>query len=91
MFEVCRSKCKKQFICCVYKPPTLCSDLLINKLNQSLGNIPSDSEIIILGDFTINFSAPKKDPVYRQTKATKQLIKSATRVSESSKTTIVVF
>ena len=57
--EMCRPKCKKQFIYFFYKPPTFCSDLLINDLNQGLVNIPFDSEIIILGDFNINYLASK--------------------------------
>ena len=48
--EMCWPKCKKQFIYFFYKPPTFCSDLLINDLNQGLVNIPFDSEIIIFGN-----------------------------------------
>ena len=95
--EVCRPNCKKQFICSVYKPPTYCCDSLINELNLSLARVLDNAEIIILGDFNIDFSATKKDPVYKfkqklQTFAHlhnfEQLIKTPTRVSELTQSTI---
>ena len=61
-----------------------------------MANIPFDFEIIILGDFNVNYLASKKDLCIAKQKLQnfanlhnfEQLIKSPTRVSESSNTTI---
>ena len=62
--EVNRLKCKKLFVGCAYRPPNACSDTFkfIALLNNSLLKLPTGSQIVLLGDFNIDFLAKKKMP-----------------------------
>ena len=59
--EVNCLKCKKLFVGCVYRPPDACSDTFIDLLNDSLSKLPTASQIVLLGDFNIDFLAKKND------------------------------
>lgn len=59
----------------IYRPPDICSKRFIDALNDSLLKLPARSEIVILGDFNIDYLAPKKDDPAFKSKC--QLQKSA--------------
>lgn len=96
--EINRSKCKKLFVCSVYRPPDFCPDKLINGLNDSLGKLPIDSEIIVMGDFNIDFLAKNTDRVpyklkqklqrFARSNNLEQLIHSPTRIHNQSSSAI---
>ena len=44
----------------IYRPPDICSKRFIDALNDSLLKLPARSEIVILGDFNIDYLAQKK-------------------------------
>ena len=46
---------------CIYRPPNACSDAVIDLLNDSLSKLPAGSQIVLLGDFNIDFLAKKND------------------------------
>ena len=60
--EINRVKCKKLYVCCVYRPSDYCYHSLIEHLHASLAKLPTESETIILGDFNADFSAKRNFP-----------------------------
>ena len=53
--EVNRVKSKELVVGCVYRPPNACSGTFIDLLNDSLSKLPVGSQIVLLGDFNIDF------------------------------------
>ena len=95
--EVNRQKCKRLFVGCVYRPPNVCFDSFIDQLNNLLTELPADSEIIVLGDFNVDFLARKSDPACKLKRQLqqfalnndlKQLIITLTRICEQTGTAI---
>ena len=56
--EINRVKCKKLYVCCVYRPDYCCHSL-IEHLHASLAKLRTESETLILGDLNADFSAKK--------------------------------
>ena len=46
LIEINLHKCKKQFVCCIYKPPDFATEILVNRF------------IALLGDFNIDLQGP---------------------------------
>ena len=95
--EIARPMCKKQFVCCLYRPQDCSADSLLEDLNNSVERIPHEAELTILGDFNIDVAAKKgSSNFYLKRKlfnfadlhSLKQLIISPTRITESSGTII---
>ena len=95
--EIARPMCKKQFVCCLYRAQDCPTDSLLEDLNNSVERIPDEAELTILGDFNIDVAAKKgSSNFYLKRKlfnfadlhSLEQLIKSPTRITESSETTI---
>ena len=95
--EVNRQKCKRLFVGCVYRPPNVCFDSFIDQLNNLLTELPADSEIIVLGDFNVDFLARKSDPACKLKRQLQQfalnndleqLINTPTRICEQTRTAI---
>ena len=58
--QVNRSGCKPLIIGCIYRPPNQQVDKFLEDFNNSLAEIESHSDKIILGDFNIDYSSEKK-------------------------------
>ena len=95
--EIARPMCKKQFVCCLYRAQDCPTDSLLEDLNNSVERIPDEAELTILGDFNTDVAAKKgSSNFYLKRKlfnfadlhSLEQLIKSPTRITESSETTI---
>ena len=95
--EIAHPMCKKQFVCCLYRAQDCPTDSLLEDLNNSVERIPDEAELTILGDFNINVAAKKgSSDFYLKRKlfniadlhSLEQLIKSPTRITDSSETTI---
>ena len=98
--EVNRLKSKKLFVGCVYRPPNACSETFIDLLNDS-SKLPVGSQIVLLGDFNIDFLAQQSGAPFKLKRQLrqfaiandlKQFINSPTRICEQTRTAIdVVF
>ena len=95
--EVNHLKCKKLFVGNVYRPPNVCSDTFIDSLNNSLSKLPTGSQIVLLGDFKIDFLAKRNDASFKLKRQLRQfaiandleqLINSLTRICEQTRTAI---
>lgn len=95
--EVNRSKCKTLFVCCVYRSPDYNCDQLIDHLNDSLSQLPIESEIVVLGDLNVDFLLKRENFGYNLKQKLKilansndleQLINSPTRITDQSRTAI---
>ena len=97
--RISRPKCKPIFLYCVYRPPN--SDLtnFISTIQNSIENIGlKNSDIILLGDFNVDFTTVKRksNPARKtlmnfvRSMDLNQLIKEATRVTDSSQTMSIV-
>ncbi len=94
VIEINRKKARKLFVFTVYKAPDKKLELFLEGLSNMLRIVPSESDIIILGDFNVNVLATKKDPLRQQLirfgnlHYLEQLIKTPTRITEKSATAI---
>ena len=95
--EVNRLKSNKLFVGCVYRPPNACSDTFIDLLNDSLSKLPVGSQIVLLGDFNIDFLAQNNGASFKLKRQLRQfaiandqeqLINSPTRIFEQTRTAI---
>ena len=95
--EVNRLKSKKLVVGRVYRPPNACSDTFIDLLNDSFSKLPVGSQIVLLGDFNIDFLAQKNGASFKLkrqqrqfaiTNGLEQLINSPTRICEQTRTAI---
>ncbi len=53
--EIIRPKTKSLFICSVYKPPDFSIENFIEKLNNDVSKIHENAEVILLGDFNVDY------------------------------------
>lgn len=96
--EIIKPKAKKTYVCSAYRPPDSSVDAFLNNLDSMLSRIPVNTEVVVLGDFNINYLASKKSTgeVLQLRKLQRfanvhyldQLICTPTRVTESSKSII---
>ena len=57
VIEISRPKCKKLIIWTMYRAPDSNLETFIQDLNTSLSSMPVKTELILLGDFNINFAS----------------------------------
>ena len=57
VIEISRPKCKKLIIWTMYRAPDSNLETFIQDLNTSLSSVPVKTELILLGDFNINFAS----------------------------------
>ena len=95
--EVDRLESKKLVVGRVYRPPNACSDTFIDLLNDSFSKLPVGSQIVLLGDFNIDFLAQKNGASFKLKRQLRQfaiandleqLINSPTRICEQTRTAI---
>ena len=55
VIEICQSKCKKLLIWTIYWAPDLNMESFIQDLGTSLSVLPENIELILLGEFNVNF------------------------------------
>ena len=97
VIEISRPKCKKLIIWTMYRAPDSNLETFIQDLNTSLSSVPVKTELILLGDFNINFASSEMN----NDKAKKrkllqvanvhhldQVINTSTRITETSSTLI---
>ena len=97
VIEISRPKCKKLIIWTIYRAPDSNLETFIQDLNTSLSSVPVKTELILLGDFNINFASSEMN----NDKAKKrkllqvanvhhldQVINTSTRITETSSTLI---
>ena len=58
LIEINRHKCKKQFVCCIYKPPDFATEILVNHLEDIIAKVPEGADFALLGDFNIDLQGP---------------------------------
>ena len=58
--EICKPKAKTMLIGCVYRAPDALLDCSIEELEKSLLNVSTNYEILLTGDFNVNFLASNK-------------------------------
>ena len=95
--QVNQTKCKPLLIGCVYRPPDQNVDDFLKNLEGSLAEVETSTEIMVLGDFNIDF-LPTKRMVNNSLKRKflntvtpfhlHQVINTPTRFTEHSETTI---
>ena len=97
LIELTCPNCKRLFIFTVYRPPDQVLDSFIGALNGSLSAMPTYAEILLLGDFIVNYLAKKSDPSHLMKQKPiriadaynfEQIIDQPTRITENSSTAI---
>ena len=63
--EVNPIKSKTLVVGRVYRPPNACSDTFIDLLNDSFSKLPVGSQIVLLGDFNVDFLAQKNGASFK--------------------------
>ena len=76
------------FVCSAYRPPEFPLNHFIEELNQNLAKIPDNAEIILLGDFNVDYKQRSTVRSRMQTLARahslEQIIASPTRITENT-------
>ena len=97
VIEITRPKCKSLFIFTIYKAPDQLLESLTEELDTALSCISLEAEVILLGDFNVNFLATKNDASRALKRKLlsltsmynlEQLIDKPTRITENSSTLI---
>ena len=93
VIEITRPKCKKLLIWTVYRAPNTNLEDAIEKIQDRLLNIPDSFELVLLGDFNVNFlevdkTAKRKLMRIANLYDLEQLILQPTRITPSSKSLI---
>ena len=97
VIEITRPKCKSHFIFTIYKAPDQLLESLTEELDTALSSISLEAEVILLGDFNVNFLATKNDASRALKRKLlsltsmynlEQLIDKPTRITENSSTLI---
>ena len=91
VIEITQPKCKSLFIFTIYKAPDQLLESLTEELDTALSSISLEAEVILLGDFNVNFLATKNDAsraLKRKLLSFQQLIDKPTRITENSSTLI---
>ena len=96
--EIQRPKAKKLFVCSIYRAPDFPLSTLIDELNSFVNGLPLNMELVLLGDFNVNFAHHSGDASARTLKRhlskfsnlhnLDQLISGPTRVTPVSSSTI---
>ena len=90
--EIIRRNTKSLFISSVYRPPDFEIKNFIEKYNNDISKIQKKAEIILLGDFNVDYNRRSTAKSRLQTLARafslEQLITSPTRITESSESII---
>ena len=90
--EITRRNTKSLFISSVYRPPDFEIKNFIEKFNNDISKIQENAEIILLGDFNVDYNRRSTAKSRLQTLARafslEQLITSPTRITESSESII---
>ena len=90
--EIISPKTKSLSICSAYRPPDFNIETFIEKLKNDLSKIQANAKVILMGDFNVDYQQRSMAKSHLQTLAHafsfEQLIVSATRIRQSSKTTI---
>ena len=96
--EIIKPKAKKLYLCSVYRPLDSLIEAFLNDLDSMLSKIPTNTEVIVLGDFNVNYLASKKSTVeisqlrklqrFANAHYLDQLIYTPTTVTETSKSII---
>ena len=93
--EITRPKSKSLFILTIYRAPDQPLETFTHELHIALSSIPLDAEIVLLGDFNVNFLAKRNDssrPLKRKllnltsTYYLEQIIDKPTRITATSNT-----
>jgi hypothetical protein len=91
VIEITQPKCKSLFIFTIYKAPDQLLESLTEELDTALSSISLEAEVILLGDFNVNFLATKNyasRALKRKLLSFEQLIDKPTRITENSSTLI---
>ena len=97
VIEITRPKCKSLFIFTIYKAPDQLLESLTEELDAALSSISLEAEVILLGNFNVNFLATKnyasrtlkrKLLSFTSMYNLEQLIDKPTRITENSSTLI---
>ena len=97
VIEITRPKCRSLFIFTIYKAPDQLLESLTEELDTALSSISLEAEVILLGDFNVNFLAKKNDASralkrkllsFTSMYNLEQLIDKPTRITENSSTLI---
>ena len=92
-----RSKCKRLFLWTIYRAPDQSLDNFIDILNSKMVLLLQDAEVILLGDFSIDFLATKrvsgfslkhKHTLFANTHDLNQLTEIPTRLADQSSSAI---
>ena len=91
--EITRTKTKPLFICSVYKPPNSRVDNFIDELDKSLTKLPENAEIVLLGDFNVDYQSRRSVDgsrlhTFARANSFEQIIASPTRITEKTQSTI---
>ena len=93
VIEITRPKCKKLLIWTVYRAPNTNLEDAIEEIQDRLLNIPDSFELVLLGDFNVNFLEVNKTAKRKLMRIAnlydlEQLILQPTRITSSSKSLI---
>lgn len=96
LIEINRHKCKKQFVCCIYKPPDFATESLVNHLEDIIAKTPEGADFALLGNFNIDLQASTNSSHrmllrFANLHSLDQLIKKPTRITEHSSPVIDLF
>ena len=96
LIEINRHKCKKQFVCCIYKPPDFATEILVNHLEDIIAKVPEGADFALLGDFNIDLQGPTNSNRrmllrFANSHSLHQLIQENTRITEHSSSVIDLF
>ena len=59
--QVNRKNCKSLVVGCIYRPPDQATDNFIDNFNESLSEIDSDFDKVVLGDLNIDFLVGRRN------------------------------
>ena len=95
--EIIKPKAKELLICSAYRPPDISLDRSLEDLELMLSNLPANSEVVLLGDFNVNFLGSTKQEAPQRSKLRRfannhnleQMIRVLTRVTETTKRSLI--
>ena len=90
--EIIRPNTKSLFISSVYRPPDANVDNFIENLNNAIFIIQENAEMILLGDFNVDYkrrsTAKSRLQTFARTYSFEQLITSATKIADTNESII---
>jgi exonuclease III len=69
--EIIRPRTKSMFICSSYRPPHLPLSKFIEELNKDLAENQKNAEIVLLGDFNVDYKQRSTDRSHELTRSNK--------------------